>query len=111
MAGWGNKVEFIMMIRRFDLENRLLEFALSCIEISERLSKPNIISHLSKQLVRSATSPTLNYADVCAAELKKDFRDKLKIANKELRETFDCLKIIQNKPLLEENRTESVLNV
>jgi len=90
-----------MKNKKFDLENRLLEFALVGIEISEGLPSTYIGVHLAKQLARSATSPALNYAEACAAESRRDFIHKLKIANKELRETYVCLKIIHRKPLME----------
>ncbi len=88
------------MSGKFDLESRLLEFALIGIEISELLPKTYIGIHLAKQLARSSTSPALNYAEACAAESRRDFIHKLKIVNKELRETYVCLKIISRKPLL-----------
>ncbi len=46
---------------------------------------------------RSGSAPALLYGEVRAAELKKDFIHKMKIALKEMRETFVSLKIIIKK--------------
>ena len=51
-------------------------------------------------MVRSGTSPALNYGEAQSAESTNDFVHKLKIILKELRETLVCLKIIKRKPLI-----------
>lgn len=51
-------------------------------------------SHLGGQLLRSATSPALNYGEAQGAESKKDFIHKLGVVLKELRESLNCLKIL-----------------
>lgn len=86
--------------QKFDLEERLIKFSLIVIEISELL--PNTVAgrHMGGQLVRSGTSPAFNYGEAQSAESRKDFIHKMKIALKELRETFICLKIIKRKPLI-----------
>ncbi|MBN1483014.1 four helix bundle protein [candidate division KSB1 bacterium] len=90
-------------MNRRDLENRLVDFAVLIIKISELLPKTRAGNTLSNQIVRSGTSPALNYGEAQSAESKKDFVHKLKIILKELRETFICLKIIKKAKLLEEN--------
>lgn len=92
-----------------EMEDRLINFALVGIEISENLHKSYIGEHLGKQLARSSTSPALNYAEACDAESRKDFIHKLKITNKELRETLVCLKIIHRKPLLINEKLNSAI--
>ncbi len=49
---------------------------------------------LAGQLVKSGTSPALNYGEAQSSESRKDFIHKIKIVLKELRETFVCLRII-----------------
>lgn len=49
--------------------------------------------HLSGQLLRSGTSPALNYAEAKAAESHRDFTHKIKLALKELRETWVNLRM------------------
>jgi len=51
------------------------------------------------QLVRSSTSPALNYAESQSAESTRDFIHKLGIGLKELRETTVCLRIIEEAKL------------
>ncbi len=92
-----------------EMEDRLINFALVGIEISENLPQSYIGEHLGKQLARSSTSPALNYAEACDAESRKDFIHKLKITNKELRETLVCLKIIHRKPLLINEKLNSAI--
>ncbi len=81
-------------MNKSDLEDRLVNFALLIIEIVNRLSNTKAGNHLGGQLVRSGTSPALNYGEAQSGESRKDFIHKLKVVLKELRETFVCLKII-----------------
>ena len=98
---------------KYDLEERLIDFAVLIIKVSEHIKNTNAGKHLSGQIVRSGTSPTLNYGEAQAAESRKDFIQKVKIVLKELRETFVNLKIIKkcdfctNKSLLEEALKEN----
>jgi four helix bundle protein len=83
--------------RKFDLNERLIKFAVAIIDVSEALPKTYPGNHIAGQLVRSGTSPALNYGEAQSAESRRDFIHKMKIAVKELRETFNCLKIILAK--------------
>ena len=76
---------------KFDLDERLINFAVQGIDISEVLPKNFAGSHIAGQLVRSCTSPALNYGEAQSAESRNDFIHKMKIAAKELRETYNCL--------------------
>jgi four helix bundle protein len=68
-------------------------------------------NHLAGQLLRSGTSPALNYGEAQSGESRKDFILKIKIALKELRETNICLKIIYRTQLFKnENKIKIVLN-
>ena len=81
-------------MRKFDLENRLINFSVSIIDFIQEIPKSYTGIHLSKQLTRSGTSVSLNYGEAQASESKKDFIHKMKVVLKELRETFICLKIL-----------------
>ncbi len=85
--------------KKFDLEDRLIEFAVLIIEISESLNNTKAGNHLSGQLVRSGTSPALQYGEAQSAESRNDFIHKIKILLKELRESLVALKIVQRVPL------------
>jgi four helix bundle protein len=85
--------------RKFDLEERLIDFAVLIIEISENLNNTRAGNHIGGQLVRSGTSPALHYGEAQSAESRNDFVHKLKILLKELRETLIALKIIKRVSL------------
>ena len=87
-------------MKKFDLEDRLVKFSIQILNLGERITKSYAGDHLSKQLSRSGTSPSLNYAEAISAESRNDFVHKMKIALKELRETLVCLRIIKEKPLI-----------
>jgi four helix bundle protein len=93
-----------MKTQKYDLEDRLIEFGLRTIDVVESL--PNTVAgkHLGGQLVRSGTSPALNYGEAQAAESRADFVHKMKVALKELRETKVNLKYILKRNYFSEKR-------
>jgi len=99
-----------MGARKYDLEDRLIDFAIKISEIVEELPNTKFGNYLGGQMIRSGTSPSLNNGEAQSAESKDDFIHKLKVILKELRETRIGLKIILRKPLLEPGRVEHVLN-
>ncbi len=98
-----------MKKRVYDLEDRLIDFALVVDEIVEILPNTKLANHIGNQLVRSCTSPALNYGEAQSAESTKDFIHKFKIILKELRETRVCLKIIKRKPLVKYEVVDKVI--
>ena len=88
--------------RKFDLENRLLEFTIRIISVVECLPDTRVCNYLGGQLLRSGSSPALNYGEAQAAESKKDFIHKMKIILKELRETSICLTVLNQKSFIED---------
>ncbi len=86
-------------MNKFELEERLINFAVLIIEIANELPNIKAGNHLSGQLVRSGTSSALNYGEAQSGESRKDFIHKIKVVLKELRETFVCLKIIHRTKL------------
>lgn len=78
----------------FDLQDRLIDFAMRIIRLSEALPSTKAGAHVATQILRSGTSPAPNYGEALAAESQADFVHKLKIALKELRETEIWIKII-----------------
>lgn len=86
--------------RKYDLEERLIEFSLLIIKIVEILPDTRVGNHIGGQLLRSGTSPAFNYGEAQSAESANDFIHKMKVCLKELRETKISLKIIKRKPLL-----------
>ena len=98
-----------MKARQYNLQNRLIEFSISIIEVSEKLPKNYVGQHFSKQLIRSGTSPAFQQAEAQSAESNKDFIHKLKIGIKELRETKVNLEIISRKFLPSEVIVQNTL--
>ena len=90
--------------KRYDLEDRLIEFAIKIIELVEELPKNRAGNHIAGQLIRCGTSPALNYGEVQSSESQKDFVHKMKVILKELRETNICIKIIKRKPLIKQSQ-------
>ena len=95
-------------MNKFELEERLINFAVLIIEIANELPNTKVGNHLSGQLVRSGTSPALNYGEAQSGESRKDFVHKIKVALKELRETFVCLKIIYRTKLYKSGKKISI---
>jgi four helix bundle protein len=83
--------------RKFDLEDRLLEFASAVIDLSESLPATRAGTHIAGQVLRSGTSPYPNHGEAEAAESRDDFVHKLKICLKELRETRRWAQLIKRK--------------
>jgi four helix bundle protein len=86
-------------MKKFDLHERLIDFAVVIIEITDNLKSSKAGNHLSGQIVRSGTSPSLNYSEAQSAESRNDFIHKMSIVLKELRETHSCMKIIHRAKL------------
>jgi four helix bundle protein len=89
-----------MKERVFDLEARLITFAVRIIRTGESLPKTPAGNHIRNQLLRSGTSPAPNYGEAQSAESRTDFTHKLKIVLKELRETRVWLLMIQQAGLI-----------
>lgn len=90
------------MNRKFDLEDRLINFAITCIKLFQKVERTYALDHMSKQLIRSATGAALNYGEVQGAESSRDFIHKMGIVLKELKESRVNLKIQIGAELLKE---------
>jgi four helix bundle protein len=97
------------MEKKFDLEERPIDFVLILDKIIEQLPNTRLKNHLAGQLVRSGSSQALNYGEAQSAEYQKDFVHKMQIILKELRETKICLKIIERKKYIKNNSVSDVL--
>jgi len=79
---------------KYDLEDRLLEFAVAVVELTDDLSNTRAGNHIAGQLLRCGTSPYGHHGEVEPAESRKDFIHKLKVCLKELRETRRWLRLV-----------------
>jgi four helix bundle protein len=91
---------------KFDLEDRLVDFACLCLDICDLLPGTKSGQNLEYQLSRSGTAPALVYGEAQAAESRADFIHKMKICLKEIKESRINLKIIQRKPVLTDSKVE-----
>jgi len=89
-----------MKDRKFNLQDRFVNFAVRIIKLSEKLPNTKTGNHIRSQILRSGTSPAPNYGEAQSAESTADFIHKLKLALKELRETEVWLKIIIKAELI-----------
>lgn len=94
---------------RYDLKNRLQDFACRIIKVAENL--PNTVSGqvVARQIIRSGTSAGANYRAVCISKSGKDFINKLKIVEEELDETVYWMEIIIKTKMIQENLLLSLI--
>ncbi len=89
--------------KKYDLEDRTLEFGRRIIRLAKALPKNTVNFKLIDQLVRSGTSMGANYREANETETKKDFKFRIRICRKEGKETIYWLKlIIEANPNFEE---------
>jgi four helix bundle protein len=88
-------------MEKYDLEERLLEFAARIVRFAEALPNSRAGTHVAKQVLRSGTAPMAHHGEAQAAESRNDFIHKMKIALKELRETIRWIKLTQRVPLVD----------
>ena len=79
---------------KYDLEDRLLDFAMAVVELTDDLPNTRAGNHIAGQLLRCGTSPYGHHGEVESAESRKDFIHKLKVCLKELRETRRWLRLV-----------------
>ncbi len=89
-------------VKVYDLEDRLIEFAVRVIRTAESLPRTRSGKHISSQLIRCGTSPAANYGEAQSAESRSDFIHKIKICLKELREARVWLNIIIRSKLVKQ---------
>ena len=86
--------------KEFNLEDRLIYFAVRILHVAESLPKTKAGNHIAGQLIRCGTAPAPNYGEAQDAESRADFIHKMKVSLKELRETRIWLLIIGKADLL-----------
>jgi four helix bundle protein len=86
--------------RKYDLEERLVNFTCRMIDIAEALPNTRVGNYIAGQLIRSCHSPASNYGEAQAAESRNDFIHKMRVVLKELKECRTILKIIVKEELI-----------
>ena len=95
--------------RKFDLEDRMLEFTARLIKMVDVLPTSRAGNHIAGQLLRCGTSPFANHGEVQAAESRKDFIHKLGICLKELKEIKRWIRLIARLELIPIKRVRPLL--
>jgi len=72
---------------QYDLEGRTRLFAKSILALIGGLKENNLNRNIISQLIRSATSVGANYCEANGSSSKKDFRNKIYICKKEVKES------------------------
>lgn len=83
--------------RVYDLEERLLNFSVAVIDVSEKLPNTRAGNHVAGQFLRAGTSPYGNHGEAQSPESREDFIHKMKVCLKELRETRRWARLIERK--------------
>jgi four helix bundle protein len=90
-----------MAHRYQELEDRVINFTLRSIEVSEVLpNKSKAANKIADNLARASVGLALIYGEVQDAESKADFIHKMKMCLKEFRECLMCFKLIYRKPFI-----------
>ena len=92
-----------------ELEKRLIQFAVDIMKLCDNLPNNRSGNTIGNQLIRSGTSPALNYGEAQGAESEKDFIHKLQIVLKELRESYISLQIIDKSTINKESEILKLL--
>src|SRR6266581_1653064 len=93
----------------YDLEDRLLEYAVRVIRLVDALPATRAGRHVADQLLRCGTSPLANHGELQGAESRKDFIHKLGICLKEVREARRWLRLIHRVPLVPPAKIDPLL--
>ena len=88
-----------MAHQQFDLNDRLIDFAVAISDVVRNLPGNRVGSHIAGQLVRCGTAPAAHHAEAQSAESRRDFTHKMKLALKELRESLVWLRLAQRMDL------------
>jgi four helix bundle protein len=92
------------------INDRLLDFAVRTIHLSQHLRSKHKEYCLSNQVLRSGTSIGANFEEACGSITKADYIAKLSISLKEARETLYWIKLFRKAELLDEKLYQSLYN-
>ena len=94
---------------RFDLEERLLDYAVRIIRLVDALPASPAGRHVGNQLLRCGTSPLANHGEVQGAESRRDFIHKLGLCLKEIREARRWLRLVHRVPLVPPRKIDPLI--
>lgn len=106
------------MINKPDIKLRTYNYSIQVVRLAKSIKRDDISRPLVRQFVRSGTSIGANISEAQAASSKKDFINKMQIANKEAHETRYWLNImneteIGNKSIIDKHIQEvkQIINI
>ncbi|MCB0712816.1 MAG: four helix bundle protein [Ignavibacteriae bacterium] len=93
-----------------DIGERIFAYALRAFSLYQHVCSLNIAGAeiAAKQFLRSATSIGANYEEAQSAESRRDFIHKLRIAQKEARESRYWLRFMRGAEIVNKDRTEDI---
>lgn len=96
----------IKIRKQFDLEERTAKFGENVVRFCMKIPRDPVSNPLIIQLIKAGTSAGANYCEADDAESKQDFKHKIGIVKKELRETkyFIRMIVVARPDLKEEAR-------
>jgi four helix bundle protein len=97
--------------KRYDLEDRTLEFALRVRTMVKKLPKTTSNTEDGKQLIRSSGSVGANYIEANESLGKKDFLMRIKICRKEAKESRYWLRLLDTNSERELDRERNELTI
>lgn len=92
-----------------DLLERTFNFVVETLKLIRNLPKDSEYTIIRYQLGKSATSVSANYEESQAGSSKADFKNKVRIALKEARESNYWLRVIKALGELENSNLDSLL--
>jgi four helix bundle protein len=92
------------------VKDKSFAFAVRIINLYKILTQEKKEYVMSKQLLRSGTSVGANIEEAIGGISKKDFRAKMSISYKEIRETTYWLRLLQATDYLEKQDFDSLFN-
>lgn len=96
---------------QLELCDRLLDFSVNTIKLLRKFANTEEYKIIKYQLIKSSTSSGANYEEAQGGSSRADFRNKVFISLKEMRESNYWLKVIKGineKPDLNDEIIESV---
>ena len=96
-----------MKTRGSIMRNKIANFAVGVATYCESNVRSDFQKNIGLQIIRSSTSAFLNHAEADAPESGRDFVHKLKLCDKEIRETRNALYLLMIK---EDSPNEDMLN-
>lgn len=88
--------------KKYDLEERTLDFAKDCIKLINEMDKTLASVEIARQLIRASGSVGANYIEANESLSRKDFFYRIKICRKEAKEAGYWIKLLDlDSPLRE----------